>query len=288
MGGETNSGGTSSGGSSSASGGKIVIGEGSGGKGAGTGGTTTEGWLEVCDFAGAEADPTEDLVIDDFDDLQDGFYGNGLSGGWYAYTDPSGGVQEPTGDYLPAELGGLTEDGAAMHISGSGQTVWGSGFGAILASSGIGQECLYDGSGYSGVSFWMRGSIEPDGSTSPGNPGRVRVKVNEKDVLPETVGGNCPTNCYDGHFVNVEVTECWQKYTLSFDKFVQEGWGYSGGKLDLDEIFTIEFGLGQGQRYDLWVDDLRLYVDDGSEEEPICEGLGGMGGMGGMGGGSTR
>jgi Carbohydrate binding domain (family 11) len=290
MGGDSNSGGTAKTGGQ-ASGGKIGLPPSSGGNGPGSGGAsggTAPGWLATCELESGSSvgDPQKDLVIDNFDDGVKGFYGNGLQGGWYAFVDPSGGLQDPTGSDIAAAPGGITEPGFALHITGSGQTEWGSGLGAIFASRSIGQECLFDASAYDGVTFWMRGSMETEGSVEASREGVVRFKVHEKDDQPTTVGGNCPGNCFDAHGANLVVDTCWQQYTFRFADLKQEGWGYPGGELDLHALHTLEFGMAQGQKYDLWLDNVSFFVGNVAPAEPICEGTGGMGGMGGMGGGS--
>lgn len=287
-GGTPATGGIASGGGSNSGGlgGDIIIPIGSGGRatgGQGTGGQGTGGQvgsLAVCDTGEglSVGDPTKSLLIEDFED-EDGFYGNGLAGGFYAFTDGTG-TQSPTG----SPIGGSPrpDEGFALHVVGNGQTVWGSGFGAILASQGVDAECVFDASAYKGFSFWAKGSITSDGTGTTDRPGLLRAKVLEKDVVPFSLGGNCPDGdgCYDAAGANLELSECWQLYSLNFADLLTEDWGESSLPLDLDELFTIEFGVAQRQDYDIWIDDLRFFVGSKPTAEPVCDdGMGGMGGM---------
>lgn len=275
---------SASGGRSSSVGGEIVIPIGSGGKttegpGSGGAGGDIDGSLAVCDLDDGPSvgDPKKSLLIEDFE--EDGFWGNGLQGGFYAFTDGTG-TQSPTGISLTSSPrpGG----GRALRITGSGQTVWGSGFGAILSSRGEGAECLFDGSAYTGFSFWAKGSIEVDGTGSTDRPGLLRTKVLEKDVVPFSEGGNCPDDdaCYDAAGANLKLTDCWQLFAFKFDELLPEGWGRESLPLDLDELYTIEFGVAHRHDYDVWIDDLSFFVGDKPTAQPACdEGMGGMGGM---------
>jgi hypothetical protein len=209
-------------------------------------------------------------------------------GGWYAYDDESGGEQIPTGSVIEPTLGGLSEDGFALRVRGSDFTAWGSGFGANFAARGPGEECLFDASAYAGISFWVRGRIEPDGIVPAGEEGKLRVQIIEKDVSPVEEGGNCDGlsgACWDSHRVRIEPTECWTKHSLPFDEFVADGWGMSGGELDTDELYLLGFEVSNGQGYDLWIDQIEFFVGQPSEESPRCvgEGFGGAGGEGGAG-----
>lgn len=286
-GGAPTTGGAASGGRSNTGGlgGEIVIPIGSGGKttegpgAGGTGGNAPDGSLSVCELSSGPSvgDPTKSLLIEDFE--ADGFEGNGLQGGFYAFTDGTG-TQTPTGvslSYSPRPGGG-----SALHVVGSGQTVWGSGFGAILSSQGEGAECLFDGSAYTGFSFWAKGSIVTDGTGSTDRPGLLRTKVLEKDVVPASEGGNCPDDdaCYDAAGANLTLTDCWQLYSYRFADLLPEGWGRESLPLDLDQLYTIEFGVAHRHDYDVWIDDLSFFVGTKPTAEPVCDdGMGGMGGM---------
>lgn len=295
LGGAPGSGGIASGGKASGGlGGDVIINIGTGGAtggassggsgGTASGGAIQEGSLAVCQVGSGPSvgDPSGSLIIDTFDDGQVGFSGNGLSGGFYGFTDGTG-IQEPTGDYLDnaVESGGVTESGFALHVRGSGQTDWGSGFGAIFSVNESG-ECVFDASNYTGVTFWAKGSIVPE-QAGGARPGLLRFKIQEKDILPQSRGGNCPdeASCYDSRGANFSIDECWTQYSFAFSELLPEGWGYPGGALDLNELHTLEFGIGQYSDYDIWVDDLRFFVGEKPTAEPVCDdGMGGMGGMG--------
>jgi hypothetical protein len=278
-------------GGSLAQGGKIVIPIGQGGGstvgGAGTGAASAsggqEGSLATCDLpSGPSAgDPTKTLTLDDFEDGENGYESNGLRGGWYGYHDGTNGVQQPTAAEILPEPGGLSQAGFALHIRGEGFSEWGSGFTASLSNSGAGQ-CLFDASKYAGLTFWAKGEIGPDPTvTVPAyDAGKLLLLVIEKDIVPLAEGGNCPAadgGCWDSHRTRFELSDCWQRYSVRFEDLLQAGFGFSGGDLDLNELLNVNFEVGRGNRYDVWIDDLSFFVDPPEPVEPLC--LGGQGGQ---------
>lgn len=258
-----------------------------GGNNGGMGGDAAalEHEIFICTIAGGESRGSAegDLTIDDFDDGDMGFTGNGLAGGWFAYDDGSGGSQSPAASWAP-EPGGITTDGYALHVSGEGFTTWGAGQGAIFSSHGVGESCLFDASEYDGVSLWIKGSVEAEAdSTLPEmDQGAIRFMLIEKDVTPLADGGRCDPDageCWDSHRVRIRPDDCWRKLSFTFDEFEADGFGQSGGALDLDELYTFGFEIGNDQAFDYWIDDIRFFVGDKPEEEELCEdGMGGAGG----------
>lgn len=262
----------------------------------GTGGTGglggAEGGLEICQLDGMEsrAEEGKGTLFDDFEDGDANHQGNGTRGYWYAYGDGSlGANQSPTGDGVLPVSGGVDEDGFALRVQGSGFTLWGSGFGANFAYSPLGFECLFDGSLFSGFSFWARGSVEADGSTRPADLGVVKIGVVEKDIAPIDVGGSCDPalgDCWSSHRTRIELGDCWRRYTFRWEELAAENWGQSGGELDLDELYLLIFEVGKGQSYDIWLDRLEFFIGEAPESEELCDpaGMGGMGGVDGQGG----
>ncbi len=276
-----------------ATGGSATAGSGSTGptQSGGTIAKPTEGDLEICQVSGrlTVGDPTRTPLLDDFDDGDARFQQNGLAGWWYTYRDETAGTQTPTGDFIEPVPGGLGDSGSALHVQGEGFSSWGSGFGAYLVFPEDRNACLFDASEYSGISFWARGFVEPDDSAPTGDAGLFRVQLIEKDITPVEEGGNCSVQdaCWDSHRVRLAPSECWQKYSISFDEFAPDGWGFSGGELDTDELWLLGFEVSNGQTYDLWIDQIEFFVGEPVEEQPSCgdEGLGGAAGAAGALGG---
>lgn len=220
-----------------------------------------------------------DLVIDDFDSLENGYSGNGLQGGWFVYDDGSSGSQVPSPDDVAPVPGGPEGSVGALHVYGGAFTEWGSGFATVFASRSSGA-CLFDASAYSGITFWAKGSIAPDDSVDPWDPGELRVMLVEKDVVP-LPDGNCDDSvgdCWSSHRVRIDLGQCWQRYSFRFDEFHTDPWGFPGGDLDRDEFYELAFELGRGNTYDIWIDGLEFFVGEAPAPDSICDmGPGGAG-----------
>lgn len=262
--------------------------------GTGSGGTATDDKppFEACSLPGQGTTPEDALLLDDFEDGDAQILGNGLHGNWYAYDDMTDGSQTPSWDestgWLP-EVGGIDEDGFALHAVGSGYTEWGSGQGmSFIWDASKSQECLFDATNFDGVSFWIKGEV--DGSESAAieaDRGVIKLGFQEVDVVPQALGGECDEDegsCYDWHKVRITPTECWQRISIPFEDFAQDDWGVDGGELDLDKILNFNLEIAQGHSYDYWLDDLELWSGEQPEAEEICDdGIGGAGGEGGGG-----
>lgn len=256
---------------------------GDGGSGPSSGGSPpvdpNPGSLAVCnlDDGPSIAKPSGDRTMDNFDSLENGYSGNGLQGGWFVYDDGSAGTQLPSNADLRPVSGGPNDSTGALHVQGSGFTEWGSGFASVFASDASGA-CLFDASAYSGLTFWAKGSIEPDDSVDPWDPGVLRVMLVEKDVVP-LPEGNCDDSvgdCWSSHRVRIELDDCWRRYSFSFNAFQTDDWGFPGGPLDLNELYELSFELGRGNSYDIWIDDLAFFVGEAPPAQFVCdEGPGG-------------
>lgn len=269
-----------------------------------TGGTSSDGSggstannkpaFASCSLPGQGTPPTGSMILDDFDDGDAVVLGDGRHGNWYEYDDETeGGSHTPTWDdepdgWLP-EAGGIEEGGYALHTSGGGFTLWGSGQGlAPVWDDDKKQECLFDASGFDGVTFWIKGEI--DGSESSAieeDRGVLKVGFTEPDILPLEVGGRCDPDegsCYDWHKARISLSACWQKVSIPFDQMEQDGWGLDGGELNTDEIVNLNLEIAQGNTFDYWLDQVEFFSGEPPEADEICdEGLGGAGGMGGGG-----
>jgi hypothetical protein len=270
---------------------------GSGGSGGGSGGAPVVSLppFDSCSLEGQGTVPASGpLMVDDFDDGDATLLGNGLHGNWYGFDDATGGTQTPSwdapgGQWLP-ELGGIEPGGYAMHVVGGGFTYWGSGEGmSPIWDEGANQECLFDASAFDGITFWLKGEIDgSESSAADQDVGVLKFGFVEADVVPMRLGGNCDEaagECYDWHKVRITPSECWVRYSFTFDQFEQSGWGIDGGEFDLDHLVNINFEVSQGNTFDYWMDELEFFSGDPPEDDELCEdGMGGGGGVGGAGG----
>lgn len=267
--------------------------------GTGSGGTGSGGMpagdkppFVTCELPGQGTTPAGSMVLDDFDDGDAVMLGNGLHGNWYQFHDDTGGTHSPSWDdpngWLPA-LGGIEEGGYALHVVGGGFTYWGSGEGmSPIWNDELDQECLFDASGFDGVTFWIKGEI--DGSLSGAvleDRGVLKVGFTEADILPVDVGGRCSGengDCYDWHKVRITPTACWRKHSILFDQLEQDGWGMDGEEFDLAEMVNFNLEIAQGNTYDYWIDEVEFFSGTPPQADEICEdGMGGAGGVGGAG-----
>lgn len=254
-----------------------------------------EGALSVCEVEGmpTRGNAEGSLSIDDFEDGDGGFFGNGLAGGWFGFGDGTG-SQNVDGEWLP-EPAGRADSSYAAHVFGGGYTSWGSGSSAVLASRSVGDDCLFDASAYDGVTFWLRGSVsdsfpdDPDKQPYPDDQGVLKFQIMDKTEMPFKEGGGCDSDsgyCYDHHRKRIAPTRCWTKYVVRFDELKKDGYGqHPDAPLDTKQILHLGFEAGPFLDFDYWVDDIEFFVGEAPQSEEDCDGIG-VGGAGGAGGGT--
>lgn len=285
------------------------------GTGGGTGGELPEfvldnPFLETCSSMGgmggmlSVGDPDGDLLIDNFDDMDNRVEGNGLSGRWESHNDGAeeGGMQSPTGGFRSPESiwtdmafdTGRDGTGNSLHMTGSGFQAWGSGQNLYFAQRENGLACLFDASAYGGVTFWARGHVAPESEDVFEQPrahevGTMRFKVVDLDVVANggdelepgaTAGGRCDQEayaCWDSPVMQItlnEDTSCWQRYVVPFADMEAVAWSKWDGDtlfdtrtLNLDETFQLAFEVSEKQEYEIWIDDVSFYLE-GSAPTP--------------------
>lgn len=184
-------------------------------------------------------------MIDDFEDLTPAsLVVDGRAGGWYPYNDETLGGQQllefVLDDSTPAP------GNAALHTTGRGFPTF-SGFGLGLRWTETGSEsCYYDASYYSGLRFWARGSAS------------LRVTLQNPSVRGVGSGGTCPSSevCFDAHGLGVTIGAEWQEYRIEFESVTQAGFGLEVGAFRPEQLAAIEFQLGAGTTYEMWLDDI--------------------------------
>jgi hypothetical protein len=86
----------------------------------------------------------------------------------------------------------------------------------------------------------------------------VRFSLADVNTHPEL--GTC-TTCWNHFNKNVEVTNEWAEYQVSFKEMAQrDGWGEPRPKsITPNQLYTLTFAFeGSGQEFELFVDDIQF------------------------------
>lgn len=196
--------------------------------------------------------PAADGKVDDFEDgnnqtNQEG----GRDGYWYTAKDGQGSsFSVPAEGFATAE-GGADGSSTAVHIAGKtasgGDQAWGIELGMNFRSA---QGELYDASKYKAFSFKAKaGSADVE----------KKIRVSLADVNTHPSAGVCKA-CYNHFNANIELTPEWKEYTLAFQDLQQRaGWGSPRpSNVSADKLVNINYQIGGGKDFDLWIDDLQL------------------------------
>ena len=229
-------------GPSSGAGGYGAGGSGAGGYGAGGYGAGGYG-------GGGPLPPSPNTI----DDLESGtgsiITQQGRIGAWYTYNDETPtGLQTPAmgNPFVPSAPGRASA--YAAHTVGNGFTSWGAGFGFDLNNAGSDASTRqpYDLSGFSGITFWVKGDAT------------IQLMVATMDAVDVSDGGSCTVDCNDMHSVNIAVTDTWVEHQVSFADLAQEGWG-TPVAFDPTQALAVQFQTGAAVAFAQWVDDVSLF-----------------------------
>jgi hypothetical protein len=208
----------------------------------------------------ADTNPSESL-IDDMED-GDGFICklSGRNGHWYTADDQTpGSVVVPRGTLDPTLIQGKRGTSQfAAHFTGSGVTRWGATMGFALNVVGTGTTTV-DVHTVTGIKFWMKSSVPVD------------VNFRTPETMLARDGGQCvdtdtTLNCNnDLSFPITAPGGDWQEYAVPFDALRQL---QPGGSVNWNRRFldSIQFNVGPGAPFDVWVDDIRFFYC----QETIC------------------
>jgi licheninase len=207
-----------------------------GGAGSNVGGTgSVSGGSSSTGTAVASSD---DLLIDDFED------GNGNSivpGGWYGYTDESGGGKS-TLTFTGATGSEAVMNGEGFESSKSLEVTYSFDQGTLSIQPYIGlgvsigkAATPYDLSAYAGVTYTYKGGAHS-----------VRVETSE-------------VTDYDVFVFAVPATTAWKTVTVPFTSFAQEGWG-KRVSFEPSHVTAISFSARgtTGQTVKLQLDNLKV------------------------------
>ncbi|MGC4086912.1 MAG: carbohydrate binding domain-containing protein [Polyangiaceae bacterium] len=187
-----------------------------------------------------------DGLVDDFEDgnSQAAVIDN-RDGYWWTHHDPNGSTINP--EKFAPEDGGFNGSGKALHVQGktsSAQGAYGSSIGLNLSNNG-----LYDASKYAGISF----------KAKVGAAGTKNVRFKIGDVNTHGQLGQCKS-CWNHFGKDLELSTEWKEYRVMFAEAEQgKGWGDPRPKnVTPSQLASIDFTVGPGLNFDLWVDDVQL------------------------------
>lgn len=205
------------------------------------------------------------LLIDDMEDgVADICPLSGRHGAWYTVGDGTS-ADLTVGsmlDYKPTLIpGGRGASRYAARFTGSGFTDWGALLGFNLNAVGLAVQ-PYDASNTGGIKFWMKSN--------------AAVSVNF--LIPETVlpanGGQCDPNANDpncnSHFAFkiAAPSADWAEYEVPFSALTQQYEGKATWNPQL--LLGIQFLVGPGAAFDVWIDDVSFYYCATPSCVPTC------------------
>lgn len=138
----------------------------------------------------------------------------------------------------------------AGHFMASAATDWGAMWTANFLAPVANVAQPYDGSKYSGISFWA------GFDAANGAPFSIRVGLVTMDTAWN--GGMCSTYCMDFHGIDVTPGTSWQRFAIRFDDLRQQGWGDVQSPLRRDQL--VGFVVWPNQQASLWIDDIRFEI----------------------------
>jgi len=191
-------------------------------------------------------EPAADGVIDDFedDDAKLSPLG-GRDGYWFISHDPNGSTIDPN----PLKMADPGAPGSqkAVHVTGktsSANGAWGSQLGANFLAQGF-----YDASKFAGISF----KAKVGGSSTK----KVRFKVGDVNTHPD---GHVCKSCWNLCGKDMTFTGEWQEYKISFAEMKQEaGWGDRVPAITPTQLISLNWSVGPGVTFDLWIDDIQFF-----------------------------
>lgn len=208
------------------------------------------------------------LLIDDMEDgVGDICALNGRYGYWYTVGDGSSTTLDPPQDttFTPAMIpGGRGKSHYAARFTGSGFTNWGALLGFSLNAQSAVSRATYDASLTGGITFWMKSDVPV--SVNFGIPETVQVDFGGDCVVSAT---NPDPNC-NSHFsfmITAPSTD-WVQYFVPFSALAQQYGGTATWNPKL--LLGVEFMVGPGAAFDVWVDDISFWPCSTGDCKPTC------------------
>jgi hypothetical protein len=201
------------------------------------------------------------LMIDDMEDGTPTICDSGdRHGAWYGFGD--GTISAiPKLDANATIPGGRGSSQRAVEFTGGGYTGFGAIVGVTLNEVDL-SRLPYSASSVGGLTFWMKTNV----------PVTVQVPLLATALVKD--GGQCiaggpPSNC-NNHF-SFQITappSTWTQYQVPFTALRQLQAGTA--IWDPSQLLGVEFLVGPGASFDLWIDDIAFYNCATPECVPTC------------------
>ncbi|HWZ91469.1 MAG TPA: hypothetical protein VNW92_21555 [Polyangiaceae bacterium] len=237
-----------------ASGGHAGV-ETAGASGSGTAGSVTGG-LGGATTGGSSGMPGVEL-IDDFED-QDllVLLVNKRNGPWYAFHDATATGVQTFGIGLLTGTNARPGSTAALHMTASGFTDYGAGFGADFVNMQA-KKVPYDVSAYSGIRFYAK--------VASGTQASLKLLI--PTTYSDPMGGKCDDSvalkkCNDHLYYPVTALKTtWDVYECDFSGLIQQGFGLPQASLDPTSVYSVQFTLlTKLLPADIWIDDVAFVL----------------------------
>jgi hypothetical protein len=182
----------------------------------------------------------------------------GRQGSWYSFGDGSG-----SNDMFAVSVieGGRGPSRRAVHFTGGGFTNWGAIAGLNFSGDGLTRNA-YRAPAVGGLTFWMK-------STTP-----ITVQVLTEATVLVADGGACdaavsPNDCNNSFAFQITAPDAaWKQYQVPFTALRQLQPGTAAW--DPSQLFGLQFLVGPGADFDLWIDDVAFYYCAAPECVPTC------------------
>jgi MYXO-CTERM domain-containing protein len=194
-------------------------------------------------------------IIDDFEDGDlEISRTSGRQGAWSTFDDGTAGMHdEPT-----LTSGGSHDSAKSLCIRGGGYTDWG---GAVtLNLNDVASRDLYDGSAYTGISFWARGSA-------------TQFRALVVDQYSDPARMLC-SGCYDHFQAPFMPNDEWQQYRFSWKELKQQGFGDAQPHVCPATLLALNFEWSTDSEFELCLDDV-AFTTAGDGDDAGVAGAGG-------------
>lgn len=192
------------------------------------------------------------IVIDDLEDGDTQILArDGRQGAWFAFDDGSPGTRSE----LSVKPGGAEGSSSAVCIDGEGFSTWGGGV-ALDLNGPTSPRAPYDGAGYTGISFWARGS--------------AAFRAMAVDQYSDPAASLC-SGCYDHFQAPFTPTDTWKRYSFSWQQLKQQGFGDMQPNVCASQLLALQFQWPANVRFELCLDNVAFTSATGTPDPNAVE-----------------